>query len=50
MPHHRLSGKSFIAVDSIDMSYSWYNVSSEYKNKTFQFSKDAGLTWKKVKW
>ena len=40
--------KYFIALGSIDMCYSWCNVSSEYKNNTFKFSKDKGLTWTTV--
>ena len=27
--------KYFIVLDSINMSYFWYNVSSDYKNNTF---------------
>ena len=37
--------KNLITLDSIDMRYSWYNVSREYKNNTFKFSKDEGVTW-----
>ena len=34
-----------IALDSISMSYSWYNVSSEYNNNTLKYSQDSGKSW-----
>ena len=30
------------------MTYSWYNVNSEYGNKTIKYSKDNGSTWKTI--
>ena len=40
--HHEL------AVDRVNMIYSWHNVNSQYGNKTIKYSKDAGSTWKTV--
>lgn len=35
----------YVAVDSISMSYSWYNVSSTYGNNSFKYSHDGGVSW-----
>ena len=35
----------YIALDSITMAYSWYNVSSDYNNNTLKYSQDSGKTW-----
>ena len=35
----------YLALDSISMAYSWYNVSSNYNNNTLKYSQDSGKTW-----
>lgn len=35
----------YLALDSITMAYSWYNVSSDYNNNTLSYSQDSGKTW-----
>ena len=35
----------YIALDSVNMSYSWYNVSSIYNNNTLKYSHDGGTNW-----
>lgn len=35
----------FIALDSCAMSYSWYNVYSEYGNNTLKYSSNGGTSW-----
>ena len=35
----------YLALDSITMAYSWYNVSSDYNNNTLKYSQDSGKTW-----
>ena len=40
--HHEL------AVDRVSMTYSWHNINTEYGNKTINYSKDNGSTWKPV--
>ena len=34
----------YLALDSISMSYSWYNVSSKYNNNILSYSHDSGRT------
>ena len=34
-----------VALGSINMAYSWYNVSSKYNNNTLKYSQDSGKTW-----
>ena len=34
-----------VALGSIAMAYSWYNVSSKYNNNTLKYSQDSGKTW-----
>ena len=34
-----------VALDSISMAYSWYNVRSEYNNNTLKYSQDSGKNW-----
>lgn len=38
----------YLALDSISMYYSWYNVSSVYSNNTLSYSPDDGKTWKMI--
>ena len=35
----------YVSLDSINMAYSWYNVSSSYNNNTLKYSHDSGRTW-----
>ena len=35
----------YVAMNSITMSYSWYNVSTDYNNNTLKYSQDSGKTW-----
>ena len=35
----------YLALDSITMAYSWYNVSSDYNNNKLSYSQDSGRTW-----
>ena len=35
----------YLALNSITMAYSWYNVSSDYNNNTLKYSQDSGKTW-----
>ena len=37
--------KHYIALDSISMSYSWYNIADDYSSNTLKYSHDNGLTW-----
>ena len=37
-----------IALNKVNMTYSWYNITNEYKNKTIKYSPDSGSTWKKI--
>ena len=38
----------FLALDQLNMSYSWYNISNEYDNKQIKYSHDSGTTWSAV--
>ena len=38
----------YVALDSISMSYSWYNVSSSFNNNMIKYSHDSGLTWTQI--
>ena len=38
----------YVALDSITMSYSWYNVSSSFNNNTIKYSHDSGRTWTQI--
>ena len=37
-----------IALNKVNMTYSWYNITNEYKNNTIKYSPDSGSTWKKI--
>ncbi|DAC81728.1 TPA_asm: penton [Stylophora coral adintovirus] len=37
-----------VALDSLSMSYSWYNVSSSYNNNKLKYSHDSGTTWTEI--
>ena len=38
-----------IAMNKVNMTYSWHNISKFYKNNTIKCSPDPGSTWKKIK-
>lgn len=40
--------KYYISLDSANLSYSWYNVSSSYGNNTFKYSHDGDTNWTTV--
>lgn len=40
--------KYCVAVDSLPMSYSWYNISTKYNNNKLKYSADDGLTWNTI--
>lgn len=40
--------KYYLALDSLDMTYSWFNVSNNYGNNTVKYSKNSGVTWKTI--
>lgn len=35
----------YIALDSLSMSYSWHNVSSDFNNNKLSYTPDSGTTW-----
>ena len=35
----------YIALKSLSISYSWYNISSTYGNNMLKYSHDGGITW-----
>ena len=37
--------KYYVGLGSMNMAYSWYNVSSNYNNNTLKYSQDSGKTW-----
>jgi len=37
--------KHELAVNRIAMTYSWQNITPEYKNDTIRYSADSGSTW-----
>ena len=37
--------KYYVALDSLNMSYSWYNVAASYNNNTLLYSHDSGTNW-----
>ena len=38
----------YLALDSISMSYSWYNVSTKYLNNVVSYSHDSGITFTNI--
>lgn len=38
----------FLALDQLNMSYSWNNISEAYDNKKIKYSHDNGTTWTTV--
>ena len=40
--------KHYLALNTLNMSYSWYNISPFYKNTKIKYSPDGGTTWKNI--
>ena len=37
--------KHSLAIDRLTMTYSWYTITSSYKNNTIKYSNDRGVNW-----
>ena len=37
-----------LALDNVTMTYSWHNISDQYKNNTIKYSTDGGTSWETV--
>ena len=37
--------KHSLAIDRMSMTYSWYNIRSDYKNNTINYTNDRGTNW-----
>ena len=37
--------KHGLAIDRLTMTYSWYNIRSDYKNNTIKYTNDGGVNW-----
>ena len=37
--------KHNLAIDRLTMTYSWYNIRSDYKNNTIKYTNDRGVNW-----
>ena len=37
-----------IAMNKVNMTYSWHNISKFYKNNTIKYGPDSGSTWTKI--
>ena len=37
-----------LALDKVTMTYSWHNISEQYKNKTIKYLPDGGTSWETV--
>ena len=37
-----------IAVNKVNMTYPWHNISKFYKNNTIKYSPDSGSSWEKI--
>ena len=40
--------KHELALDSLSMIYSWYNISKDYSNNTIKYSTDKGNSWETI--
>ena len=40
--------KHELAVSTINMTYSWYNIRQSYGNNQIKYSPDGGTTWKEI--
>ena len=40
--------KHELALDSLSMIYSWYNIGSDYSNNTIKYSTDKGNSWETI--
>ena len=37
--------KYSLAIDRLTMTYSWYNITSSYKNNSIKYTNDRGVNW-----
>ena len=37
-----------MALDKVTMTYSWHNISDQYRNNTIKYSPDDGISWETV--
>ena len=37
--------KHSLTIDRLTMTYSWYNIRSDYKNNTIKYTNDRGVSW-----
>ena len=37
--------KHSLAIERLTMTYSWYNIRSNYKNNTIKYTNDRGVNW-----
>ena len=37
--------KHSLAIDRLTMTYSWYNIRSDYKNNAIKYTNDRGANW-----
>ena len=40
--------KHSLAIDGLTMTYSWYNIRSDYKNNTIKYTHDRGVNWNTI--
>ena len=40
--------KHKLALDRLSMTYSWYNIRSDYKNNTIKYTHDKGVSWQTI--
>ena len=40
--------KHSLAIDRLTMTYSWYNIRSNYKNNTIKYTNDGGVNWYRI--
>ena len=40
--------KHKLALDRLSMTYSWYNIRSDYKNNKIKYSHDKGVSWQTI--
>ena len=42
--------KHEFAMAKVSMTYSWHNISDQYKNNKIKYSPDNGRNWEKILW
>ena len=40
--------KHKLALDRLSMTYSWYNIRSDYKNNKIKYIHDKGVSWQTI--